>query len=201
MWNFIATSNDIGWVVKLAFIISSGTLWGKSRFNETVFRFSPSFDSEQKTLGRVVTPASTVSRGTFWKETRIWTKLFFFSLVEWLLVEFRTATCVSRRTFLATLFWKINLLFWFSDFEQKFCKTFSEKLSAFFQNLIPCEQKIRLRKELFDGKIRLYSSFSDIGRWLNVTFGKKGFRGACQMCLFTRPEKLLGQNNSLNVFI
>ena len=78
VWNFIATSNDIGNIVKVAFIISNGTFWGKSRLNETVFRFSPSFGSEQKTLGRVVTPASTVSRGTFWKKTRNWTIHFFF---------------------------------------------------------------------------------------------------------------------------
>ena len=135
MWNFIATSNDIGRIVKSAFIISNGTFWGKSRLNETVFRFSPSFDSEQKPLGRVVTPASSVSRGIFWKETKNWTILFFSNLVEWLLVELRTATCVSRRTFLSTLFWKIYLLFWFSDFEQKSCNTFRELLSAIFSEL------------------------------------------------------------------
>ena len=135
IWNFISTSHDIGNIVKVAFIISNGTFWGKSRLNETVFRFSPSFGSEQKTLGRVVTPAPTVLRGTFWKKTRNWTILFFFNLVEWLLVELRTVTCVSRRTFLATLFWKINLFFWFSDFEQKICKTFGEKLSANFSEL------------------------------------------------------------------
>ena len=66
MWNIFATSNEIGRVVKLAFIISKGTFWGKSRLNETVFRFSPCFDFEQKTLGRVVTPASSASRGSFW---------------------------------------------------------------------------------------------------------------------------------------
>ena len=69
MWNSFATSNEIGRLVKLAFITSSGTFWGKSRLNETVYRFSPCFDFEQKTLGRVVTPASSVPRGTFWKKT------------------------------------------------------------------------------------------------------------------------------------
>ena len=58
MWNFIATSSDIGWIVKLAFIISSGTLSGQSSLNENVFRFSLSLDFEQRTQGRVVTSAS-----------------------------------------------------------------------------------------------------------------------------------------------
>ena len=69
IWNSFATSNENGRVVKLAFIISKGTFWGKTRLNETVFRSSPCFDSEQKTLGRVVTPASSVSTGMFWKKT------------------------------------------------------------------------------------------------------------------------------------
>ena len=58
MWNFMATSNDIGWIVKLAFTISSGTLWGHISLNEKVFRFSLNLDFEQRTLGRVVTSAS-----------------------------------------------------------------------------------------------------------------------------------------------
>ena len=57
-----------------------------------------------------------------------------------------------------------------------------------FLNWIPCEQKIRLREKLLDGKFRLYSCFSDIGRWLNVTFGKKSFRGSCQKCLYAYRE-------------
>ena len=69
MWTFSSTSNETWRVVKLAFIISIGTFWGKSRFNETVLRFSPCFDSEQKTLDRIVSPASSVSTGMFWKKT------------------------------------------------------------------------------------------------------------------------------------
>ena len=59
----------------------------------------------------------------------------FFKLAEWFLVELRTAIYVSRRTFSVTFFWKISFLFWFSDFEQKSCKTFHEKLSAIFSEL------------------------------------------------------------------
>ena len=77
MWNIFATSNEIGRVVNLAFIISSRTFWGKRSLNETVFRFSPSFDYEQKTLGRGLTSASYASRGTFWRRTVFWNGLFF----------------------------------------------------------------------------------------------------------------------------
>ena len=78
MWNFIATSNDIVWIVKLAFIISSGTLWGHSSLNEKVFRFSLSLDCEQRTLGRVVTSASDASRVTFWRRNEFWNDIHFF---------------------------------------------------------------------------------------------------------------------------
>ena len=132
MWNSFATSNESGRVVKLAFIISSGTFWGKSILNETVFRFSPCFDFEQKTLVRVVTPSSSASKRTFWKEKYFRTIIFFFNLSEWFSVELRTTIHVSRRKIPATFFWKISFLFWFSDFEQNSCKTFPEMLSAIF---------------------------------------------------------------------
>ena len=77
MWNIFATSNEIGRVVNLTFIISSRTFWGKRCLNETVFMFSPIFDSEQKTLGRVLTSASYASRGTLWRKTVFWNDLFF----------------------------------------------------------------------------------------------------------------------------
>ena len=77
MWNSFATSKEIGMVVKLAFIISSGTFWEKNRLKETVFRFSPCFDFEQKTLVRVVTPSSSASKGTFWKKKYFRTIIFF----------------------------------------------------------------------------------------------------------------------------
>ena len=77
MWNIFATSNEIGRLVNLAFIISSRTFWGKRCLNETVFRFSPKFDSEQKTLGRVLTSASYAPRGTVWRRTAFWNDLFF----------------------------------------------------------------------------------------------------------------------------
>ena len=48
MWNFIATSNDIGTIVKLAFIISSGAFWGQSSLNEKLFRFSINLDLSKK---------------------------------------------------------------------------------------------------------------------------------------------------------
>ena len=123
MWNIFATSSEIGRVVNLAFIISSRTFWGKRSLNETVFRFSPSFDSEQKTLGRVLTSASYASRGTLSRRTVFWDDLFLNS-GEWHLVQLRTAIYVSRKIFLATFFWKIGFFFWFSDFEKKTCEIF-----------------------------------------------------------------------------
>ena len=81
MWNIFATSNEIGRVVKLVFIISSRIFWGKRCLNETVFRFSPNFDSEQKTLGRVLTSASYASKGTLWRRTVFWKDLYFFQFV------------------------------------------------------------------------------------------------------------------------
>ena len=127
IWNIFATSNEIGRVVNLVFIISSRTFWGKRSLNETDFRFSPSFDSEQKTLGRVLTSASYASRGTLWRRTVFWNDVFFIS-GEWHLVQLRTAIYVSRRIILATFFWKISFFFWFSNLEQKSCKFFREKL-------------------------------------------------------------------------
>ena len=82
------------------------------------------------------------------KKTKFWTILYFFKLAEWFLVELRTAIYVSRRTFSVTLFRKISFLTWFSDFEQKSCKTFHEKLSAIFSELTsfcPEEQSEKTR--------------------------------------------------------
>ena len=59
----------------------------------------------------------------------------FINSVEWLLVDFRTAIYVSRRTLSATFFWKISLLFSISDFEQSFCDNYSEMLPANFSEL------------------------------------------------------------------
>ena len=125
MRTFSLTSNGTCRVVKLAFIISSRTFWGKRCLNETVFRFSPIFDSEQKTLGRVFTSASSVSREMFWKKKHNF-ELYsiFFSLAQWIPVDLRTTIYVARRTFWDTFVWKIGFLSWFSDFEQKSCKTF-----------------------------------------------------------------------------
>ena len=68
--------------------------------------------------------------------------IFYFNAGEWHLVQLRTAIYVSRRTFLATFFWKISFLFWFSDFEQKSCKIFREMPSAIFSELTSlCQEK------------------------------------------------------------
>ena len=75
----------------------------------------------------------------------------FLNSGEWLLVEFRTAIYVSRRTFLATLFWTINLLFSFSDFEQNFCGNLSEMLPAnFSEKNSMCTEKQTEKKNLME---------------------------------------------------
>ena len=83
----------------------------------------------------------------------------FFSLAEWISVDLRTAIYVSRRTFLATFVWKIGFLSWFSDFEQKSCKTFREKLPAILSELTSCVQKNKLRRQFFCGKLRFSYHF------------------------------------------
>ena len=107
----------------------------------------------------------------------------FFNSVEWLLVEFRTAIYVSRRTLSATFFWKISLMFSFSDFEQCFCDNFSEMLPANFSELnFMCTEE-QIEKKHSDGKFRYHPFFPDFERCLSITFGKNRFRGACQECL------------------
>ena len=116
---------------------------------------------------------------------------FFFNSVEWLLVEFRTAIYVSRRTFSATFFWKTSLLFSFSDFEQSFCDNFSEMLPAIFSELNSMCTEEQIEKKLSDGKFRYHSFFPDFERRLSVTFGKNRFRGPCQKCLLRVQRNFL----------
>ena len=142
MWNSFATSNEIGRVVKLAFIISSGTFSGKSRLNETVFRFSPCFDFEQKHWVELshLLPRCRGERSE--RKHNFEPNTIFFNLAEWFPVELKTTIHVSRRTFPTTFFWKISFLFWFSDFEQKSCKIFREMPSAIFSELTSlCQEK------------------------------------------------------------
>ena len=157
MWIFFATSNKIGRAVNLAFNISSGTFRGKNRLNETVFRFSPSFDSERKTLGRVLTSASYASRGALWRGTVFWND-FFFNLAEWFLVELRTAIYMSRRTFLTTSFEKSVFCFDSRTLSKKLVRLFPKCFRQFLQNWHPCVKKNKLRRQLFFGNCRLFLS-------------------------------------------
>ena len=170
MWNIFATSNEIGRLVNLAFIISSRTFWGKRCLNETVFMFSPIFDSEQKTLGRVLTSASYASRGTFGGEP-YFEMIFYFNSGEWHLVQLRTAIYMSRRTFLATLFWKISFLFWFSDFEQKSCNTFRELLTAIISELTSMCTEEQIEKTSFLWKIQIFLIISGLWAITQYNFG------------------------------
>ena len=115
----------------------------------------------------------------------------FFNSVKWLLVEFRTAIYVSRRTFSATFFWKPSLLFSFSDFEQNFYDNFSEMLPANFSELNSMCTEEQIEKKLSDGNFRYHSFFPDFGRCLSITFGKNRFRGACQKCFLPVQRNFL----------
>ena len=136
LWNSFATSNENGRVVNLAVNISRGIFRGKDRLNETVSRFSPCFDSHEKNWVELshLLPRCRGERSG--RKHNFELNSIFFNLAEWFPADLRTAICVSRRTFSTTFFWKISsFLFWFSDLEQKSCKTFPEMLSAIFAEL------------------------------------------------------------------
>ena len=192
---FCNFTKKIGEVVQLAIILSSGTIWGKSRLNETVFRVSPCFDSEQKTMERVVTSALYVSRGTFWKKTWRCNKLYLFQ-IEWLIFgrvenrNLRVQKKVSGKYFEKIFLWP----------HSRSSSINPVRLSArgfpqVFQNWILCVQKEKLKEKIFHGKFRLYSSFPDFERWIIVIFVKKGFRGACQKCLLRVPKTFWGKQS------
>ena len=132
MWNIFATSNEIGRVVNLAFIISSRTFWGKRSLNETVFRFSPSFDYEQKTLGRGSHLLPT-RRGALFGGEPYFEMVFFFNLADWFLVELRTAIYVFRRTFSATSFWKSVFCFDSRTLSKNLVRHFTKCFRQFFR--------------------------------------------------------------------
>ena len=96
------------------------------------------------------------------------------------------------RTFSAIFFWKNSLLFSFPDFEQNFCENFSEILSANFFTWTEFYVYRRTNWEKTSyGGLRYHSFFPDFERWVNVTSGKKGFRGACQKCLLRFQRNFL----------
>ena len=137
MWNIFATSNEIGRVVKLAFIISKGTFWRKSRLNETVFRFSPCFDFEQKTLGRVVTPASSASRGRFWKKTLLWTILYFFQFGWMTFGRVENRNLRVQKNIFGDFFWKSVFCIVSRTLSRNFVSLFTNCFRHFFQNWHP----------------------------------------------------------------
>ena len=164
MWNSFATSNENGRVVKLAFIISSGTFWGKNRLNETVSRISPCFDFQQKILGRVVTPLPRFRRECSERKHNFELYSIFFNSAEWFLVELRTAIYVSRRTFSATSFGKSVFCFDSRTLSKNLVRLFTKSFRQFFQNWHPFVQKNKLRRQVFYGKCRLFLSVPDFER-------------------------------------
>ena len=183
MWNSFATSNEIGRVLKLAFIVSSGTFWGKSKLNETVFRFSPCFDFEQKHWVELSHLLPRCRGECSERKYNFEPSSIFFNLSEWFPVELRTTIHVSRRTIPTTFFWKISFLFWFSDFEQNSCKTFPEMLSAIFSELTSLCPEDQIEKTSVSWKIQTF--FNNSGLWAITwyKFWQKWFRQACHKWL------------------
>ena len=164
MWNIFATSNEIGRVVNLAFIISSRTFWGKRNLNETVFRFSPSFDCEQETLGRVLISAFYASRGTLWRRTVFWNDLFFqFGWMTSGAVENRNLN-VQKNIFGDFLLKKSVFCFDSRTLSKNLVTIFGNCFRQFFQNWHPCVQKNKLRRQVVYGKSRFFLSFPDFER-------------------------------------
>ena len=117
-------------------------------------------------------------------------------------MELITTIHVSRRTFSKTFFWKISLLFWFSDFEQNSCKTFSEMLAAIFSELTsfcPKEQIEKTSFQVFYGKFRLFLSIPDLEQKPNIILAKVVSASLSKMTV-SRPEKLFEENNFSKTF-
>ena len=189
MWKFLANSNENGRVVKLVFTLSNETFWGQSSLNEKFFRFPPSLDFEQKPLGRVVTSASQASRGKIWRGTEFWNDLHFFQFGWMTSRRVQNFNLRVQTNVFSDFFWKINLLFSCSDFEQTFVvRILASCFRQISQNWILCVQKNKLRKKHFYGKFRFYSSFSDFERWLNVTFGRNGFGKPVKSAFYSSRE-------------
>ena len=200
MWNFSSISNEVGRVVKLAFIVSKETFWGKTRLNETVFSFSPCFDSEQKTLCLVVTPASSVSTGMFWKKTSFWTILYFFQF-GWM---------ISGRVENRNLRVQKNI---FGDFLLKnqffvlFLGLWAEILWVFSRNAFGTFFRIDiLLSRRTNWADKYFMKNSDFTYWFR-TLSKnpisrlaKVVSASLSKMTFTRPEKLFEENNFLKTF-
>ena len=138
LWTFPSTSNEICRVLKLAFNIFKGTFWGKTRLNETVFRFSPCFDSEQKKHWVELSHLLPRCRREC-SERKHNFELYSISsnLAEWLLVELRTAIYVFKRTFSATFFWKSVFYFDSRTLSRNLVSLFTKCFRHFFQNWHP----------------------------------------------------------------
>ena len=191
MWKFFATSNEVGRVIKSAFTLSSETFWRQSSLNEKIFRFSLCLDLEQKLLGRVVTSASQASRGTFWRRTEFWKDLNFFEFGWMTSGRVQNWYLRVQKNVSSDFILKNQSFVFILGFEQNFCDNFSKMLPANFSELNSMCAEEQTEKKNSYGEFRYQSFFPDFERWLNVTFGKKRFRGACQKCLLRVQRNFL----------
>ena len=95
---------------------------------------------------------------------------------------------MSRRTFLATFFWKIIFLFWFSDFEQKSCDTFRELLSAIFSELTSMCTEEQIEKTSVLWKIQIFLIISRLWAITQYNFGESGFVKPVKKALYSSRE-------------
>ena len=124
MWTFSSTSTETCRAVKLAFIISNGTFWGKVDWMKQFSSFHHVLTLSKKHWIELSHLLPRCRRECSERKHNFELYSIFFNLTEWIPVDLRTAIYVSRRTFLATFLWKIGFLSWFWDFEQNSCKTF-----------------------------------------------------------------------------
>ena len=136
MWNFFATStNEIGRVVKLAFILSSGTIWKRSSLNGKVLRCSSVLNFEQNYPAEwsYLLPRCREELSEGKQNFKKYSIFFQFGWLTSGRVE--NLNLGVPKTFFGKFFWKINFLSWISDWEQIFCEIFSEMLPKKFSEL------------------------------------------------------------------
>ena len=150
----------------------------KRCLNETVYRFSPNFDSQQKTLGRVLTSASYASRGTVWRRTAFWKDLFFqFGWVISGRVENRNRNVqknIFGDFFLKNRFFVLILGLW-----AKILWLFAKNFRQFFQNWHHVSRRTNWEDKFFveNWGFLIISAFCAITYY---NFWQKWFPKACQ---------------------
>ena len=120
-------------------------------------------------------------------------------MAEWFLVELRTTIYVSRRTFSVTFFWKISFLFWFSDFEQKTCKTSRKAFGNFCRNDILVSRRTNWEDKCFMENADFSYQFRTLSNNL-IQLLTKVVSASLPKMTFARLENFFEENNFLKTF-